>query len=126
MEQIYPLHEDVVKRYCGYPVCVIMNDGSRHVGILSSCHGGQVWLNADEASIQGHEASLTNVHSDVSKKKKGGKGNKAIHKSSQTQAQTQAYPYAPYDNGYGPQYNNGWGWPVLLDFALIAFLFLLL
>ncbi|MDQ8738166.1 hypothetical protein [Paenibacillus sp. LHD-38] len=122
MEPIFPLHEEVVSRYCGYPVCVVMNDGSRHVGILSSCGGGKVLLNADAGGI---EANVTQVQTTVSKKKKGVKGKTELqHKSAAPQAQTQAYPYDPYY--YGPQPYYPWGAALALDFALIAFLFLLL
>ncbi|WP_419871783.1 hypothetical protein [Candidatus Pristimantibacillus sp. PTI5] len=122
MEPIFPLHEEVVNRYCGYPVCVVMQDGSRHIGILSSCGGGKVLLNAEAGGL---EANVTQLQAPVSKKKKGGKGKKELPQQSvQPQAQTQAYPYDPYY--YGPQPYYPWGGALALDFALIAFLFLLL
>ncbi|MGO4543651.1 hypothetical protein AB4Z29_02455 [Paenibacillus sp. 2TAB23] len=122
MEPIYPLHEDVVNRFCGYPVCVVMNDGSRHVGILSSCSGGKVLLNAEAGEL---EANVTQTQPTVSKKKKSGKGKKELPpKAAVPQAQTQAYPYDPYY--YGPRPYYPWGGALALDFALVAFLFLLL
>jgi hypothetical protein len=122
MEPIFPLHEEVVNRYCGYPVCVVMNDGSRHVGILSSCGSGKLLLNAEAGSV---EANVTQVQPKVSKKKKGGKGKtEGAHKSGQPHAQTQSYPYDPYY--YGPDPYYPWGAALALDFALVAFLFLLL
>lgn len=125
MEQIYPLHEEVVKRYCGYPVGVIMNDGTRHVGILSACGNGKVMLNAGPGEAEAMLNQIQPAQKAVSKKKKGGKGKQEEpHKSSKSQAQTQAYPYDPYY--YGQQYYNPWGGALTLDFALIAFLFLLL
>ncbi|WP_053374361.1 hypothetical protein [Paenibacillus sp. FJAT-27812] len=125
MEQIYPLHEEVVNRFCGYPVGVIMKDGTRHVGILSSCGSGKLQLNAEAG---GMEASVTQsqAQSQVSKKKKGGKGKteEAHQSSGKSKLQTQAYPYDPYY--YGPQPYYPWGGALSLDFALVAFLFLLL
>lgn len=119
MEPIFPLQEVVVNRYCGYPVCVIMNDGTRHVGILSACGSGKVLLNAQAGST---EAILTQAQPKVSKKKKGGKEKTEVHdQSGKPQAQTQAYPYDPYYYGLYP-----WGGALALDLALIAFLFLLL
>lgn len=119
MEQIYPLHEDVVQQLCGYPVCVVMRDGSRHVGILSSCNGGRLWLNGDHTH-NGPEVTLTKVQPKDMKKKKDKKLNKeANHKSEQ--AITQAYPYDPNYQPYNP-----WGGAFFLDFALIALLFLLI
>jgi len=122
MERIYPLHEEVVSHFCGYPVCVIMNDGMRHFGILSACESGRLHLNAGQG---GTESALTNVEPQVSKNKKGGKGKKGpVHKSTSTQVQTQAYPYDPYYYGEQPYYP--WGGALALDLASIAFLFLLL
>ncbi|OME76288.1 hypothetical protein BK120_29010 [Paenibacillus sp. FSL A5-0031] len=122
MERIYPLHEEVVSRFCGYPVCVIMNDGMRHFGILSSCESGRLHLNAGSGET---EAATANAKPQVSKNKKGGKGKKEMaHKSSSTQVQTQAYPYDPYYYGERPYYP--WGEALALDLASIAFLFLLL
>ncbi len=129
MQPIYPIQEDVVSRYCGMPVCVILQDGSRYVGILSSCKDGKLCLNGDpEPGID--EAQLNKAKSAVSKKQKGGKNKKeAIHASQPAKAQTQAYPYDPYGyGGYSYGYNpyNPWGGAFALDLALIAFLFLLL
>ncbi|KRE48812.1 hypothetical protein [Paenibacillus sp. Soil522] len=122
MEPIFPLDEEVVNRYCGYPVCVVMNDGRRHVGILSSCGGGKLLLNSEAGSV---EANVTQIQPKVSKKKKGGKGkSEGAHKSGQPNAQTQSYPYDPYY--YGPDPYYPWGGALALDFALVAFLFLLL
>ncbi|MBD2867848.1 hypothetical protein [Paenibacillus arenilitoris] len=119
MERV-PLREDIVHQLCGLPVCVVMNDGTRHVGILSSCEGGRLVLNAH---LGGEEAKLAKVQPQDKKKKKGGKGKKEEHASEgQAQAQTQAYPYDPY--GYGGYYP--WGGALALDFALIALLFLLI
>lgn len=122
MGPLYPLHEEVVKHYCGYPVCIIMNDGSRHVGILSACGSGNVMLNAGPGEA---EAMINQIQPKVSKKKKEGNSKKTeVHKSGKAQAMTQAYPYD--SNYYGPQYYNPWGGPLILSLALIAFLFLLL
>jgi hypothetical protein len=134
MEPIYPLHEEVVSRYCGMPVCAVMQDGSRYIGILSSCKDGKLCLNG-EPEASSDEAQLNKAKSAVSKKTKGGKNKKEAKPISQpVKAQTQAYPYDPYGYGYnggygygyGPQPYNPWGGALALDFALIAFLFLLL
>ena len=124
MGRIYPLHEEVVNQFCGYPVGVIMNDGTRHVGILSSCGGGRLLLNGGNGGVGISEANLTEAQTQISKKKKGVKGKMEItDKSAQKKLQTQAYPYDPYyyDRPYNP-----WGEALFLDLALIAFLFLLI
>ncbi|WP_028612213.1 hypothetical protein [Paenibacillus harenae] len=121
MEPIYPLREDVIHQFCGMPVCVIMNDGTRHVGILSSCRNGKVLLNAETSG--GAEAVLAKVQPQAVKKKKGAKGKKGSDLNTE-KAHTQAYLDDPYY--YGPGSYYPWGGALALDLALIAFLFLLL
>ncbi|WP_337102733.1 hypothetical protein [Paenibacillus sp. YIM B09110] len=122
MEPIYPLREDVVQQFCGMPVCVIMQDGTRHVGILSSCNGGKLSLNGETAGLDGNEAIVSKAPAQTAKKK----GKKGLKQESVTQqsVQTQAYPYDP--SHYEPQRYNPWGAAFAIDLALIAFLFLLI
>lgn len=44
MEQIYPLREEHISRYCGMPVCAVMKSGYRYVGTLASSRNGSVHL----------------------------------------------------------------------------------
>ncbi|GEM_PF-2056772 len=44
MEQIYPLKEEIISRYCGMPVCAVMKNGIRYVGTLSASRAGAVHL----------------------------------------------------------------------------------
>lgn len=119
MMQVYPLHEENIVRFCGLPVCVIMQDGSRHAGILSSCGNGRLILNGPIGKE--HEAHLAKVAPQTKKKKKKGKAE--IDPIEQDAVQTQSYdPY--YNGGYGGY--NPWGGALLFDLALIAFLFLLI
>ncbi|MFC4812742.1 hypothetical protein [Paenibacillus sp. GCM10023250] len=133
MEQIYPLHEENIKRFCGMPVCVVTNEGQRHVGILTSCRDGRIMLNerpaAADGQLGGHATSaaqkgkLTNQ-----KSKKAKKGKAAVESKTTGAAQTQAYyPYDPYGY-YGDWYGGfGFGAEVLaFDLAALAFLFLLI
>lgn len=122
MEPIYPLREDVVHQFCGMPVCVIMQDGTRHVGILSSCKSGKLTLNGDAAGSNGSEAAISKAEAQVVKKKNK-KGSKP-EPTTQQSAQTQSYPYDPYY--YGPERYYPWGAALAIDLALIAFLFLLI
>ncbi|REE87500.1 hypothetical protein A8990_109146 [Paenibacillus taihuensis] len=142
MQPIYPLNEETIKQFCGMPVCVVTNEGTRHVGILSRCHGGRIMLNESEAGTKqqtvGHTTvgQLGKVTNTKVKKKKGGKPGKAAvegkaHKSqSKEAAQTQAYyPYDPYYNGdpyYGGGFNPFFGDAIAFDLASLAFLFLLI
>ncbi|MGO4540874.1 hypothetical protein [Paenibacillus sp. 2TAB19] len=122
MEPIYPIREDVVHQFCGMPVCVIMQDGIRHVGILSSCKGGKLTLNGETGEPDGNEAIVSKTPAQTAKKK-GKKGSKQEAVTQQT-VQTQAYPYDPYY--YEPPRYNPWGAAFAIDLALIAFLFLLI
>lgn len=47
VERIYPLKEDVISRCRGMLVCVIYNNGFRHIGVLESCSNG--WLVLDDS-----------------------------------------------------------------------------
>ncbi|SEO90325.1 hypothetical protein [Paenibacillus sp. OV219] len=138
MQPIYPLHEDTIKQYCGMPVCVVTNEGERHVGILSRCHGGRIMLNETEASMQQKTTGTTvgqlgKVTNTKVKKKKGGKPSKpAVEGKSQTKEAAQTQAYYPYDsNYYGDPYygygnNSFFGEALAFDLASLAFLFLLI
>lgn len=145
LQPIYPLNEETIKQFCGMPVCVVTNEGERHVGILSRCHGGRIMLNESQAGMKhqtaghttaGQQGKVTNTKV---KKKKSGKPTKSAvedkaHKSHKSQskeaAQTQAYyPYDPfyYDNSYnGDGFNPFFGDAIAFDLASLAFLFLLI
>ncbi|QHW33145.1 hypothetical protein GZH47_21725 [Paenibacillus rhizovicinus] len=132
MEQIYPLHEENIKQFCGMSVCVVTHDGKRHVGVLSRCHEGKIMLNERpestvNATVGIQQGKVTKVTNQKSKKQKKGKTT-AESKPKET-AQTQAYyPYDPYYGdayGYG-SYGFGFGESLAFDLASIAFLFLLI
>ncbi|MHA7964713.1 hypothetical protein ACX93W_11255 [Paenibacillus sp. CAU 1782] len=44
MEQIYPLNEDIIARYCGLPVCAVMKSGIRYVGTLATSRASAIQL----------------------------------------------------------------------------------
>lgn len=54
MYPIYPIHEETCKPHYGRPVLVVLQDGTRHMGILSKLEGGKLILNeAPEAETKG-------------------------------------------------------------------------
>lgn len=120
MNQIYPLHEENIQRFCGLPVCVVMLDGTRHIGVLSHCGSGRVTLNGEEGISYTSEAEAVKAQPKKEKGKKSTKNKEA----KQPEAQTQSYPYDP--NYYGPGPFFPFGGVLGLDLALIAFLFLLI
>ncbi|MBW7476521.1 hypothetical protein K0T92_17530 [Paenibacillus oenotherae] len=126
MEQIYPLHEENINQFCGMPVCIVTTDGQRHVGILSSCNGGRVSLNAGAEQSHGHhygsQGALTHLQAKAKNKKQRGKTKKAVPNPvpDNNTVQTQAWGY-PYGYGFSP-----FGAAFAIDLALIAFLFLLI
>jgi len=117
MEPIYPLQEEHIKHFCGNMVCVVTKEGKRHVGILTSCRGGRVYLN-EQSSSQGDKTYLQNK----SKKKSSKTGKTASAKIAAEKAQVKAWGY-PYD-GYGPYYP--FAEVLAFELAAIAFLFLLI
>ncbi|ACS99788.1 hypothetical protein [Paenibacillus sp. JDR-2] len=125
MEQIYPLEEDIVSRYCGMPVYIIMKDGSRHIGMLSRCAGGKLTLNGDpNVSSAGEPEDVPAKSSKKNKKSSKSKLQPQAKSSKPEQpVQTQSYPFDPYY--YEPRPYYPFRDLITLDFALIAFLFLL-
>ncbi|MBD2847198.1 hypothetical protein IDH44_18515 [Paenibacillus sp. IB182496] len=121
MEPIFPLEEARINQFCGQLVCAVMQDGTRHVGILTSCGGGRLMLNeapdCEEAYTEGERLeTLNKPHRTARRKARKGKGGPQVH--------TRAFgaPYGSY--GYGPY--RPFGPPIGLDLALLALLFLIL
>ncbi|GGG21168.1 hypothetical protein [Paenibacillus abyssi] len=114
MQPIYPLNEKNISRHCGQLVCAVTADGSRHIGILSSCRGGQLILN-DEAvdDVSGGTLQMKGAKK-APRKGKGRKAKPAV-------AQTLGYPAGPF--GPGPFFP--FGSRVVLDLALLTLLFLI-
>ncbi|MDQ6423375.1 hypothetical protein RB620_28495 [Paenibacillus sp. LHD-117] len=44
MERIYPLNDEHLQHIIGMPVCAVMNNGLRYVGIAESCKSGRLGL----------------------------------------------------------------------------------
>ncbi|WP_181438891.1 hypothetical protein [Paenibacillus sambharensis] len=128
MQPIYPLTEERIRGFCGNLVCVVMQDGTRHVGVLSTCGGGKLTLNGDAAPVtRGQSAGTLKKSSRLS-----GQGTRKARKKKRSgkksgSAQTLAYPYGYGYSGYGypGAYPYGAG-AVTLDLALIALLLLVL
>ncbi|WP_195575707.1 hypothetical protein [Paenibacillus sp. 1001270B_150601_E10] len=122
-----PLNEQIISQFCGRPVCVITQDGTRYIGQLSRCSQGKLVLNE-----QSHAAgTATGGHTDKVEErvpKKGKKSTKHKSKASTAPAATTNSEYGPY-GGYPPPYPYTpypfFGPRVELDLALITLLFLL-
>jgi hypothetical protein len=125
MEPIYPLNEETIKTYSGNVVCVVLNDGTRHIGRLSACRSGKIYLN-EEASgrdpqfYDGGQSGPRSGHGKSKPKRKSGPTGKQGRRISPPKAATQAYPDAAADS------NNPFGPLLVFDLAAIAFLFLIL
>lgn len=103
MELISPVTAEMCKSYIGKPVCAILHDGSYYVGTLSGVTEKGLEFNQaySEAKTLSTQAS---------------KAKKQLHAlNSKSKAKTSA-AVSPY--GFGPE-------AFVLDFALIALLFLL-
>ena len=126
MHPIYPVTAETCSAYYGRPVCVVMNDGTRYVGILSCVRGGKLILNE-----QGGDAGVTRMKRGASVKRTG-KSRRGKRAGLKAAAAPIAAPYAPGVGvpygapvvpPYGPVYPYG---PELaLDLAAISLLLLL-
>ncbi|OXM17377.1 hypothetical protein [Paenibacillus herberti] len=141
MQQIQPLHEDNIKRFCGMPVCMVLRDGSRYTGILTACQDDHIFLNGGEEyhARQSGGASISSTSSST-KGKKSKTIKKAPDKMKEPTAQIKAftsYPGYPYGSrsifggypGYRPYgygYRNGFGFGAAFAVGLSALAFLLL
>ncbi|WP_239618611.1 hypothetical protein [Cohnella mopanensis] len=47
MDSSFSFDEDSLQPLCGRAVCVILNDGTRHTGILTSCSPSTIVLNGE-------------------------------------------------------------------------------
>jgi hypothetical protein len=121
MEPIYPLQEEHVKNFCGNVVCIVTKEGTRHIGIMSSCRGGKVYLNEQPVSSSTSQGDKTYLQGKA--KKKGAKLAKVTsEQAAAEQAQTKVWGNPYY--GYGPY--SPFGEVLAFELAAIAFLFLLL
>ena len=133
MEPIYPLTEENLDQFRGQLVCVVMRDGTRHVGILGHCRGGRLVLNEDAGDGHGEVAGQPSE----AKGKRRGRERSGSRKGSRKQAGEAAraagfagewggYPeYGPWGGGCVPPYAL-FGPRLALDLALIALVFLIL
>ncbi len=127
MYPIYPVNEASVAPHGGRLVCAVMNDGTRHVGILSGCSKGKLMLNGYPSFSPGslYAGSYNNKRKQQakkvsSKKKKRNSKNKANSSAKLNslikppdQPLTPAYPYNEGGlpgSGYGGYGSGGSGY----------------
>lgn len=117
-----PLYERCITPMCGRMVCVVLKDGTRHIGRLSLCREGKVYLNGGEH----HHAESGSSDSNLSKSTKSKKNKKKSKlEVKEANANTTSLGYGPYGGPYGPYGRYGFGAPLSFDLGLIALLFLL-
>ena len=140
MEPIYPLTEEHLNQFRGQLVCVVMQDGTRHVGILSRCRGGRLVLNEDaggeHGDVAGHEPEAEGSRRPRKRSGSRKSGKKADAERRETAGAAGfgsfgcAGPPAPYAGPweYAPPYGpyGYFGPRQLLDLALIAAVLLIL
>ena len=136
MEPIYPLTEEHLDQFRGQLVCVVMKDGTRHVGILGRCRGGRLVLNEDAPEAFGNVAGQQDEPKGKRRSRRRAGGRRSGTKSRGEAARASAFgsggwygppwPYdGPFSGGYRPPYGY-FGPRILLDLALIALVLLIL
>jgi hypothetical protein len=101
---ITPLTPAGIQPYIGRPVCAVMQDGTRHFGILHGCDGGQLILGAAPGGLT--LASLER-----------GKSRKAVPEKAKTKAL-----FGPFGGLGGFGLGFGFG-AITLSLAFLAALF---
>lgn len=127
MEPIYPLTEEHLDQFRGQLVCVVMKDGTRHVGVLSRCRGGRLVLNDFD---DGDYGKIAGRRDDAEEKRRPRRrsGSRKRAKPAGETARASGFvgewgaPYGPY----GPYPYGFFGPRLLLDLALIALVLLIL
>ena len=136
MEPIHPLKEENLDQFRGQLVCVIMKDGTRHIGVLGGCRGGRLVLNEDAPEAYGSVAGQRDEEEGKRRPRRRAGGRKGRGRSAGKTAQATAFasggwygPHVPYDGpfsgGFRPPYGY-FGPRTLLDLALIALVLLIL
>jgi len=115
MEPIFPLEEDYINRFRGLPVLVVMQDGSRHIGLLGGAYGGRIRLNGDAPP---GDAGLSHA----GRRRKRTTGRRRLHPNVHEAHEPAATPPGPP----GPPAASPFGPPVTLELSQTAYLFLLL
>jgi hypothetical protein len=119
MDPIYPVNEEVCSRLIGAPVCAVLNDGTRHYGIISRVEDGKLILNdgpEPEIVESSNYGKRGKSKANISAKQKSSRGKTA---AKQGKAQINAFGPA----GFG--YPHPFGGRIAIELATIAFLFLL-
>ena len=136
MEPIYPLTEENLDQFRGQLVCVVMQDGTRHVGILGRCRGGRLVLNEDAPEAFGNVAGQREEAAGKRRSRRRAASRKGGGKSAGEAAQASAFASGgwygpsraydgPFSGGYRPPYGY-FGPRILLDLALVALVLLIL
>jgi hypothetical protein len=125
VEPIYPLTEENLDQFRGQLVCVVMKDGTRHVGVLSRCRGGRLVLNDFDDGNYG-EIAGRQADAEAKRRSRRRSGSRKRDKPAEETARASGFvgewgaPYGPY----GPY--GFFGSRLLLDLALIALVLLIL
>ncbi|GAA3409500.1 hypothetical protein ACFFNY_09920 [Paenibacillus hodogayensis] len=123
MEQIVPITEEVCSRFVGFPVCAVLNDGTRHYGIISRVRSERLVLNdtGDDPESTGipRRSKGKNGASTTARNRKSRKsGQKTGTARLSAFPNEEAVPQSPIPSLFGEK--------VSLDLANIAALFPLL
>ncbi|MDF2834522.1 MAG: hypothetical protein K0Q63_162 [Paenibacillus sp.] len=111
MERIYPLSDDHLQHIIGMPVCAVMKNGFRYVGIAESCKGGRLEL-SDPASRafrfrsgQHNEQNATSERTVNNDNKKSVRGKKQHRQAKASSASQEAVSTNYASNGHNPAAN---------------------
>lgn len=116
MHLFHPIQEEYCEPFVGRYVCAVLEDGTRHIGILSGVGKGKLILN-DQAGTASFDEEEAPGNSAKKKKKKGRKSETSVL---ETNSRTPAAPY-----GYGPSPFSAYGSRVAVDLSSVSLLFLL-
>ncbi|WP_409342409.1 hypothetical protein [Paenibacillus sp. MBLB4367] len=116
MHLVHPIQEEHCRPFVGRPICAVLNDGKRYIGILSGIEKGRLILNDHLRTESTGEAEPSSDRTTGKFSRKKGKS-----KSKGEKVEISAIPSAPYAPARHPAY----GERSTVDLSQVALLFLL-
>lgn len=107
LEPQIPVTEDQLRQLQGLPVCIVMNDGTRHFGTITRCAKGKVVLNGSEDDSTADDYVPARTRRKGGKNRNGRRNGNKIAKTARSRSKVEddgAAEESPF------QGTDGWGY----------------
>ena len=107
LEPQVPVTEDQLRQLQGLPVCIVMNDGTRHFGTITGCAKGKVVLNGIEDDSAAEDDASARAGRKAGKNRNGRRAGSRIAKTARSRSKAEGDGTADEPPLQGA---NGWGY----------------